>query len=263
MTTTALDRPEVLQVLFHPRRETGAPPPGVADYLIPLGDGERLGARLHPADPAAPTLLFFHGNGEIVADYDDLGPVYNGLGLNFLPVDYRGYGRSSGRPTVAAMLQDAHAVLDFVEARLAARGAHGPLVVMGRSLGSASALELAATAAHRIDGLIVESGFAYAGPLLRRLGVDPQAIGFQESDGFSNLDKIAAYAGPTLILHAEFDHIIPFGDGRALFEASPAADKQLLRIPGADHNDILLRGGEAYFDAVRRLALAVRQRPAG
>lgn len=54
----------------------------------------------------APTLLFFHGNGEIVEDYDDIAQIYLKLGINFLPVDYRGYGRSTGSPTVTAMMRD-------------------------------------------------------------------------------------------------------------------------------------------------------------
>ena len=94
-----LDRPEVLAFLFHPRPEpsaSGAPAPaaearvpGTTDVLIPVADTAVVGARLHLADPAAPSILFFHGNGEIVADYDDLGPRYNRMGINFLAADYR------------------------------------------------------------------------------------------------------------------------------------------------------------------------------
>jgi pimeloyl-ACP methyl ester carboxylesterase len=71
----------------------------------------------------------------------------------------------------------------------------------------------------------------------------------KEEDGFGNLEKIGVYEGPTLIIHAEYDHIIPFSDGEALWEASPAADKTLLQIPGANHNDIFLRGIKEYFDS--------------
>lgn len=89
-------------------------------------------------------------------------------GVNFLVADYRGYGLSGGVPTVSAMLGDSHHILDYARIRLEANGYGGPLVVMGRSLGSAPALELAA---HRdgIDGLIIESGFALtARPCLTR-----------------------------------------------------------------------------------------------
>ena len=80
---------------------------------------------------------------------------------------------------------------------------------MGRSLGSASAIELADAHPDRLSGLIVESGFASAGPLLQLLGVDPAAVGFREEAGFRHIDKIARWTKPLLIIHAEFDHIIP------------------------------------------------------
>lgn len=253
---TVLDRPDVLRVLFHPR-QAGGPVQDAGNFqeiLIPVDDGIRVGARFHPALPEGPTLLFFHGNGEIVADYDDIGPLFNRLGINFMAVDYRGYGCSDGSPTVSAMMTDCHRILDFVFDWRGQNGFTGPLIVMGRSLGSASALELAATCADRIDGLIIESGFAWAGPLLRLLGVDPDRIGFDESDGFANIDKIRKFAKPTLIIHAEFDHIIPFGDGLALFNASGAEDKALLKIPGANHNDIFMRGLDRYLEAITGLA---------
>ena len=251
-----LDVPEVLLRLFHPRPElspTGAHPPA-RDLLIPVDDQAVVGARFHPAAAAAPTLLFFHGNGEIVADYDELAPFYRRQGVNFLPVDYRGYGRSTGAPTVSAMMRDCHAILDFARQWLPEMGYRGPLIVMGRSLGSASALELAAAYPGEVAALIVESGFAYAGPLLQLLGVNLAAIGFREMAGFRNVDKIRAYPGPTLIIHAEHDHIIPMSDGQALYDASGATNKTLLKIPQANHNDILLQGFAAYMAAVQALA---------
>ena len=250
-----LDRPEILQHLFHPRPEPpgATPPTGSIELTVPVAPEVSLGARMHPAGAAAATLLFFHGNGEIVADYDDLGPLYARLGINFLAVDYRGYGRSGGRPTVSAMMADAQAVLAFVRDYLEGQGWTGPLLAMGRSLGSASALALAARHGDAIAGLIVESGFAYAEPLLRLLGVDTARIGAQNLRVFDNIDMMRAVRRPTLIIHAERDHIIPFGDARALFEASPAADKTLLPIPAANHNDIFLRGLEAYLQAVKGL----------
>jgi len=258
---SVLDRPDVLMHLFHPRPEerSSAAIAGAVDLAIPTADRATLGARFHPAAAAdAPTILFFHGNGEIVADYDNIAPVYNRLGMGFLPVDYRGYGRSTGRPTVAAMMRDAHRVLEFVTDRLRADGRTGPLLVMGRSLGSASAIELAAGRGDRAAGLIIESGFALAGPLLALLGADPQAIGFSEEQTFDHIRKMQAHTGPLLVIHAELDHIIPFRDGRALFDASPSPQKELRMIRGADHNDVMLRDPQAYFEAIRRLADSLR-----
>ncbi len=247
-----LDRPEVLTLLFHPRREhTGAPERRSGmELLIPVEDDIAVGARLHLAGPDNANILFFHGNGEIVGDYDELGPQYNRMGINFLPVDYRGYGRSGGKPTVSSMMRDCHAIFEYVRQWLAENSCTGPLVVMGRSLGSASALDLAFQHAEFIDALIIESGFAMAGPLLRLLGIDARRLGFEEGKGFRNIDKIGAFKNPTLVIHAEYDHIIPFSEGRMLFKASGADDKHLLMIPEANHNDIFMRGPSEYLGAI-------------
>ena len=252
---TSLDRPEVLAFLFHPRQEY----PGQAatdaarDVLIPVADDVSVSGRFHMAHPEGPNILFFHGNGEIVGDYDDLGPIYNQLGINFLPVDYRGYGRSAGRPGVAAMMQDCLTIFEFTHYWLLDNRYQGPLIVMGRSLGSASALELAWKYPEQIDALIVESGFAYVKPLLQLLGVNVAAIGSEESAGFGHIDKIKTFKKPTLIIHAEFDHIIPFSDGQALFDACPSPAKSFLKIPGANHNDIFMRGMSDYLQAIKHL----------
>ncbi len=257
-----LDVPEVLLRLFHPRPElsSAGAPTDAQDLLIPVAGNVAVGARFHPAAATSPTILFFHGNGEIVADYDELAPFYQRQGVNFFPVDYRGYGRSTGDPTVGAMMRDCHEIFGFVRQWLPEMGYPGPLVVMGRSLGSASALELAAAYPDQVAALIVESGFAYAGPLLQLLGVNLAAIGFKETTGFRNIDKIRNYPGPILIIHAEHDHIIPMSDGQALYDAATAVDKTLLKIPHANHNDILFQGFAAYMAAIQ--TLVGRLRPA-
>lgn len=261
----ALDHPEVLAALFHPRREPAGwrPPEGARDYLIPVDEASesapvRVGARFHLAPKAleAPNLLFFHGNGEIVADYDDIGQAYAQAGINLLAVDYRGYGRSDGTPTATAMLTDSRAIFAWARQKLQAQGHKGPLAVMGRSLGSASALELAAAWPTAIAALVIESGFAHTGPLLETLGVVDGHRRLAGSQGFGQLEKISAYQGLTLIIHAERDHLIPLSEGRALFQAAPAATRQMLTIPKANHNDIFMRAWPAYLSAVSKLLFA-------
>jgi pimeloyl-ACP methyl ester carboxylesterase len=161
------------------------------------------------------------------------------------------------------MMTDAHRIFEYVKTWREEKGFTGPLIVMGRSLGSASALELAASWSEHVDGLVIESGFAWAGPLLSLLGVNPQRIGFEEAKGFANIDKIRKYGKPTLIIHAEFDHIIPFGDGKALYEACAATQRTLLKIPGANHNDIFFRGLEAYMEAIATLAANLKESRSG
>jgi len=251
-----LDRPEIIRYLFHPRGEYYGmeTPSNATDVLIPVESNVVIGGRFHIAQQTGANLIFFHGNGEIVADYDEMGPVYNRMGLNFLAVDYRGYGRSTGTPTITAMMRDCHGIFEFSLEWLRDKGCTGPLIAMGRSLGSASALELASHYKDRMSGLIIESGFAYAGPLLRLLGINPEAIGFKEEKGFRNLAKIKTWDKPALIIHAELDQIIPFSEGQALYEACPSSEKTLLKIPFADHNDIFARGLREYLREVEALA---------
>jgi pimeloyl-ACP methyl ester carboxylesterase len=248
-----LDRPEILSVLFHPRPDYNHTPAGppAHEVMIPVEESVSIGACFHAVNSAGPNILFFHGNGEIVADYAELGPLYNRMDINFLAVDYRGYGRSGGSPTVTTMMKDGIVILNWTRDWLLKNGFTGPLVVMGRSLGSASALELASRQPSNLDGLIIESGFAFAAPLLQLLGISPANLGFREEEGFGNIDKIKQIDKPTLIIHAEFDHIIPFTDGQALYDASPSRSKTLLKIPAANHNDIFARGLSEYLAAVK------------
>ena len=254
---SALDRLDVAAYLFYPRPDYG--PASIEEILIPVEEGVQIGARFHTREKSAPTLLFFHGNGEIVADYDELAEVFIGAGVNFLPVDYRGYGKSSGSPSITSMMRDCHQIYGFIRRWLNEKGVSGPFIVMGRSLGSASALELLAAYGDKIDAVVIESGFAYSQTLLNLLGVELKSLGLSEEDGFRNLDKIRTFGKPTLIIHAEYDHILPFTEGQALFEASPADGKSLLKIPGANHNDIFARGLKEYVAALKELVERVKK----
>lgn len=248
-----LDQQEVLRILFHPRQGDGTKPPVEAiDFDIPVAESVRIGARLYPAGVEAPTILFFHGNGEIVDDYDTVGPRYNEQDLNFLAVDYRGYGRSNGEPSVTSMMQDAHVIFKEVRKWLQVRERTGPLVIMGRSLGSAAALEVAAAWQSEIVALIIESGFSTTLPFLQRLGLDTRALGITEADGFKNVRKIMVCTRPTLILHARFDEIIPVSEAEILQAQSGARTKEFLVVPGADHNTIMAQAGKLYFEVIKR-----------
>lgn len=245
------DKPEISRVLFYPRQESEFIDRGGSEFLmIPVGEEIAVSARFHKAATEGPTILFFHGNGEIAADYEDMGAIYRQMEINFLPVDYRGYGRSSGTPTVTAMMRDSHAIFEYIAAWLGEKGFTGPIVLMGRSLGSASALDIAFRVGERIAGLIIESGFAFILPLLTLLGIQDPAL--SEEAGPQNLQKIKQVTVPTLIIHAEWDQIIPFAEGKELYNASAASEKKFLAIRGADHNDIFFRGMKEYLSAIQK-----------
>jgi pimeloyl-ACP methyl ester carboxylesterase len=252
---SGFDISEITRCLFYPRPEWRMPVlgQGTESHLIPVDRDVTIGARFYLAGKGCPNILFFHGNGEIVSDYEEMGLLYNQMGINFLPVDYRGYGRSTGEPTVSAMMQDAHVILDYVRHWCQNQGSTGPMVVMGRSLGSAPAIDLAFHYPHFIDALIIESGFAHIGPLLRLMGIDMLQYGLSEDQGPRNLQKIHQWKRPLLIIHAEYDQIFSIGEGEALFEASPSNHKKMLIIPNASHNDIFFQGMNVYLQAIKEL----------
>ena len=248
-----LDRPEVSQVLFHLRRDVPGRTLrlGVSVVRIEVDEGIEVGGRLYLGKPDAPTILYFHGNGETASDYDMIAPFYTQIGVNLLVMDYRGYGISDGQPTASRLLTDAVVVYKKTPALLAEHAlSGGRLFVMGRSLGSAAAIEIAGHAGEKIAGLIIESGFAYTLPLLETLGLRLRDAD-EARDGLGHLDKIAQVHTPTLIIHGESDWLIPIKNGRALYEHSGASDKRLVTIPNAGHNDLLFAGQKAYFEAIQ------------
>jgi len=250
-----LDQPAVLAVAFHPRRQAFADVrPDGRDVRVEVEQGVRLGGRLYAAAADAPLILLFHGNGELAAEYDGASHFYTELGVTLLVMDYRGYGASGGVPTATNLIADAAAVWRQLPGVLAEHGLHPPrTVVMGRSLGSASALEIADRAGGKIAGLIVESGFADTFGVVRRLG-GPELPGADEArDGFDQLGKISRITVPTLILHGQADWIIPVQNAEALHAHSAAADKRLVILPEGDHNNLLFVARAEYFEAVRRL----------
>jgi pimeloyl-ACP methyl ester carboxylesterase len=249
-----LDQPEVLKTIFHPRKDpqTGPLPPNAVDHGIAIDEGIRLHSRIHLAGKDDPNILFFHGNGEIVSDYDMIGPLYTKYAMNFMVVDYRGYGISSGDPSVTSMIRDSHAVFASFKEWLKATGHSGPLLIMGRSLGSAAALEIGSSYQDEIAGLIIESGFATTLPLLITLGVDIHGLGITEDDGFQNVRKISSINKPTLIIHGQYDEIIPVNSAAILQSQSPARSKELQIVPGAGHNTIIAKTGEMYFSVIKQ-----------
>jgi len=245
--------------LFHPRK--AAEPIGEKDVLIPVNENSKVGVRFHLVNPKAPNILFFHGNGEIAPEYDDIASIYNQRETNFMIADFRGYGFSSGTPNAENTQSDAHHILDFVLNYLSSKSYKGPLVLMGRSLGSVSVLELSQRYPKDFAGLIIESGFADEKPLFKLIGITAEQAGFSKEDGFLNGEKIKKYIGPLLVIHAEEDHIVPFSQGQDLYDSCPSKEKTFLPIPNANHNNILGVSFQKYFEEVERFILRLSGSP--
>jgi pimeloyl-ACP methyl ester carboxylesterase len=209
-TENPMDSPEIQRMLFHPRRVMRTDlPTGAEDIDIEVEPGVKIGCRLFTADKEKPTILFFHGNGEIVSDYDLIGPVYARHNLNLLVTDYRGYGWSDGSPSFSNLLADSHVLYARLKQFLLDNGYSPTLFIMGRSLGSAAAIELAEAYNDEISGLIIESGFADTLPLAETLGADLTKTDITEEQTFNNGGKIKNVTKPTFLLHGQLDILIP------------------------------------------------------
>jgi alpha-beta hydrolase superfamily lysophospholipase len=255
-----MDRPEIVERLFFPRREVpeeGRPRNGML-RVIEVVENVSIGCRFYPATKNGPSLLYFHGNGEIAADYDYVAPLYRERGINLFVADYRGYGTSDGSPGCAALIADSHPIFEGFASFLQEQGYGGDRFVMGRSLGSAPAIEVAYRYQQQLKGLIVESGFAVQRNQLTRLGVSRLFENQEGIIGFGNDLKIKEIRIPTLIIHGERDEVIPAGEGRTLFALSGASEKKSLFVAGAGHNDLLERGPDRYMDAVASFTRARR-----
>ena len=250
---TVLDRPEILRFIFYPRRDFSSEPrvPNVVTHFITVDEEVSISCRFYFNNDKAPNVLFFHGNGEIASDYDDIASLFTGMGINFFVADYRGYGLSGGKPTFSDMIKDAHSIFKGWGQMLSEKGYSGNLFVMGRSLGSAPAIELAYSYQDQIKGLIVESGFADVIRLLAYIGLPVEALGLDRVKASLNLERIQYISIPTLIIHGEYDNLIPVQDGEDLYRSSGAEDKRLLIIPKATHNDIFLVGMDEYLQAIK------------
>jgi uncharacterized protein len=254
-----LTREDLVGSLFFPRADTSVPPEDARDLMVDV-DGASIHVRLHGL-PTAPMLLFFHGNGETVADWDDFAPRFT-PSVQFAVCDYRGYGQSTGTPTMQRLFDDAVAVFDAVHSL-------SPLapLVMGRSLGSAAAWHLAQTRLSAISGLIIDSGFSDVDAFARRRGVPPSSLTATERTALDPIPKARHVEVPTLLLHGRDDTLIPVRDAERLGEACPGATMEL--IPGRGHNDVML--DPAWRKAVQAflvgrapaplLALTLRQAP--
>ena len=245
-----LDHELIGQRYFFPRR---AP---LSDPWVVDVDGASLHCHRAAAHPGAPTLLHFHGNGEIVGDWR--GDFVNALvaaGINVVLAEYRGYGASSGRPSLARMLDDAVAVADATGAPPSS------LFVYGRSVGSIYALHVASQ--RPVGGLVIESGISdvLVRLLLRvepsELGVTIDAMRDAAREIVDHRAKMTAYAGPVLVMHTRGDHIVP--PSNAVDLAGWAGDRaELVLFERGDHNSIHAFNGAEILSRVTAFVRAAR-----
>ena len=235
-------------LLYFPTRELAASPRDAPygleaeDLRLAAEDGVSLfGWWIRGAGRRA--VLFFHGNAGNAADRLERAKIlHDRLGLDVFLVDYRGYGRSAGKPTEAGLRRDARAIYGAARDR---GFSADQIVVFGESLGSAVAIGLAAE--RPCGAAILETPFLSIRAMARRHY--PFVPAFLIRTRFDSDAQISRVSAPKLFLVAERDEIVPAEQGLHLFELAPPP-KTLYVIPEAGHNDTYATGGEAYWRAI-------------
>jgi fermentation-respiration switch protein FrsA (DUF1100 family) len=250
-SASILDHPLVASRYFFPR-----PDPVPTPWWVEAADGSRLACYYQAVNPAAKTVIYWHGNGEVVADYlPDLPAWLAGAGYNVLLAEYRGYGLSTGRPALVGMLADASAIIRSL------RLPESQIVLFGRSIGSLYAVH-GAFQHPQVAGLILESGVA---DITERffLRVQPEELGLPRAALVSELQRAFDYAaklknfqGQTLILHTRHDELVHVRHADLLYTAAPEP-KTLHIFDQGGHNDIFYRNRTAYMQRVESFLTAL------
>lgn len=222
-------------------------PVGAEDAYFVAEDGTKLHGWFLPVPNPVAVILYCHGNaGNVTHRADVLRCFATITGASILVFDYRGYGKSEGRPSEPGILADTRAARRWLANR--AGVPEQEVVLAGQSLGGAAAAVIAGQ-----DGakaLILENAFtsiremaAYHYPFL--------PVGPFLRTKLDAVSHIARYEGPVFVAHAEYDSIVPIEQGRRLFEAAPGL-KEFFLVPGADHNDPMPTD---YYERVRNFLL--------
>ncbi len=210
---------------------------GASDVWLETEDHVRLHAWWVPVEGARFATLFLHGNAGNITHRAAAIREIAAAGSSVLMLDYRGYGRSGGRPTEQGLYRDSEAAFVY----LLAHGYRGRQIILhGESLGSAVAIDLAYR--RPCAGLILEAPFSSAGDVAA--SVLP-ILGPALVHGYNSVPKIRWLLVPKLFVQGDQDEVIPLRLGQKLYAAAQEP-KSFWIIPGAGHNNILEKAGPSY-----------------
>lgn len=215
------------------------------DVRLHTSDGQTLHGWYFSVAPEEPVILFYHGNAGNISHRLDYIQRLTRMGINVFIFDYRGYGKSSGKPSEKGLYIDALCAYDYLVNDEKIKPEN--IILLGRSLGGAAAIETAMRRDAR--SLVVESGFLSVRHMARHMGIFSLISPLLPAN-YDNLEKIKKISIPKLIIHGDSDEIIPFSMGEKLFEAA-ASPKYFYPIKGAGHNDTYVVGGTEYLDILK------------
>jgi alpha-beta hydrolase superfamily lysophospholipase len=244
------------RMIYYPDRQIDQTPDQLGlhydDVTLTTSDNLKINGWFLPCDhPAKLTVLLFHGNaGNISHRFDKLAVLRN-LGVDTVIIDYRGYGRSEGKPDEPGTYRDARAAYDYLvtQRKVAPRS----IVVYGESLGSAIAADLATKV--DVGGLILEEAFTSIGDVGQKM-FPFFPVRWLVRNKYDTLAKMPRIKVPLLIFHSRDDEIFNMRHAQRLFAAANDP-KQLVELRGA-HNDAFLVSAPIYHDAMQQFFASLK-----
>lgn len=238
-------------MIFYPNmpgRDLVATPENIAlnyqNVEFVTADNIRLHGWFIPAENAKGTVLFFHGNAGNISHRLESIEIFHRLELNVFIIDYRGYGKSEGNITEKGTYRDAEAAWNYL---INTQGiSEKQIIIFGRSLGASIASWLASK--HTPAALIIESGFTSVASMGQRF-YPFLPIRWLLHFKYDTIEYIKNISCPMLVAHSRNDEIIPFDEGREIFDAAPEP-KQFLEMRGG-HNDGFIVSGSSYVESLR------------
>jgi uncharacterized protein len=230
--TASLENRGIYQPAKYPHGEWNQTAVIAQDAHFAAADGTKLhGWYVSHENPKGHALLL-HGNaGNVTLLAQTLRTINRRHNLAVLALDYRGFGKSEGKPSEEGLYQDARAARKWLAEKEGI--AESDVILMGVSLGGAVAVDLASREGAR--GLVLVNTFTSL-PAAAQHQAPWLPLGLILSTRMNSLAKIKDYQGPLLISHADADEVVPFEQGQALFDAAPGP-KKFLTATGCKHND--------------------------
>ena len=209
------------------------------EQSLVTSDGEQLDSWFIEHENAKATVIFLGGNGFLMVKSRQLIDAYTTIPVNILLFDYRGYGMSSGAPSIAGIQEDARAAFAFIDQHESLTEL--PVYVHGHSMGSLLAGWLADNL--RVDGYVLESPITSADDWTS--GLVPRLfrpfVRFDVADAIrehDNLARVSRVSAPLLLIGSENDGITPFRMAESLYDVSVSEQKSLVNISNGNHNDL-------------------------
>lgn len=247
---TQLFCPERQPVKTWDPQDYGIPRDRTTEHWIETPDGELLYAWYARAKNPIASAVFCHGNTGNLTTSADVIPHLLDSGISMLLFDYRGFGKSSGRPSLDGVVLDGCTAARFHDL---IRPKHIPTILYGFSLGGAVAAQVIQR--HPFDGLILQSTFTNL-PQLARAVFPRLPLHLVAGNVFDTLSVIRRLTVPLLVLHGGADEVAPCWMAHTLYEHCPSV-KQIQVIDGGLHKDLFVRDSNTLIWAVNRFAAAL------